>query len=95
MPGAEALGGGSPEIRSHADQAPLSLGYDPSTLDPVVARAIDPELRDERVEDMAHELMQNSGHRLTLAEARAQAAENDDFIANVARNLIELQSDRQ
>lgn len=29
MPGAEGLDGGSPEIRPHADQAPVSQGYDP------------------------------------------------------------------
>lgn len=84
MPSAEGLDGGSPEIRPHADQAPVSPGYDPEfdkrvddimkgsgmrlTRAEATGRAIDVDAYVSRVEDKLAELRDSRDGSITDAE---------------------------
>ncbi len=70
--------------------ADSETGVDLTGLDPRIANAINPELRESRIADMTGEIMRRSGFRLSATEAQTRATHNVDFVANVAIRLVEL-----
>jgi hypothetical protein len=81
MPGAEGLGGGSPEFRAATDQAPVSQGYGST-----------PET--ESFENRVDGVMRQSGMRLTRAEAEDHVRDADAYVSRVEQELSGLRDER-